>query len=400
MPVDSGFDVLLRMLRVLILRKRMIFFITLIPTLLCVILVLFSESTYTAVTLVKPPSKEDMGGISSMLESGLGGGVLGSILGGGESGEDDCISILHSARFGKLVVDRFDLETQYKFKRPGKSRKYYLADVIKTFQSHSSFKVTDENAIQITMDDKSPEQAREMVIFMIEALDSLYIDVQKRSTQQRLEYVDQRLDLAEAEMKKAEDSMVAFQSSNNLIVPSVQGKIILENMAQTEAQMETLKEEMDLEAALRGRSSAKYRDLQIEKDLLQKTARAQFRNQTDSNTLLLPAHALPALTMNYLRLERAYTVKLGVYKYLVQQVEALKLDANKNIQVISVLDPPWTNDKRTAPKRRILVETIFILSFIMAMILAILQVRWRKHQDENPETRQLVMEIKKNLFKP
>lgn len=395
----SGFDVLLRFFRILVLRKRMIFIVTILPTVICVVVVFTSKSKYKAEALIKPPASESGSSIPEALKESGAGGLLGSFLGGTETGENDCMSILKSALFGKLIVDRFDLETAYKFKQAGKSRKYYVADVIKEFQRNANFELTDEDAIKIGMVDESPERASEIVSSMIHVLDSLYADIQKKANKERLGYVDYRLALAEIEMKSMEDSLVAFQNRNNLIVPEAQVRLILENATQTEVQVETLKEQLALEAALRGTSSAQYHDLSVQKDLLQRTLQHQLRNSGDSNTLILPAHALPALAAEYFRLERAYNVKLGVYKYLIQQVEALKLEANKNIRVISVLDPPWPNDKRVFPKRRVMVEAVFILFFILASVIAVLQAVWSRHQEENPETGRLVEDIKKNLLR-
>jgi len=398
----SGFDIPLRFFRLLVLRKKTILLITLLPTLLCAIVVMVSRSTYEADALIKPPSGEGTSSIESALKesAGMGGGLLGSVLGGSESGTDDCMNLLKSVRFAKLVIDRFDLATEYKLTSAEKPKKYYFADLVKRFQRNTQFQLTEEeDAIEISMRDKSPEQAREMVSFMIYTLDSLYTDLQRTTTQRQLEYVDQRLSLADSDMKHMEDSLVAFQGRYNLVAPEAQVKLILENATQTEIQVETLKEQMALEAALRGTSSASYKDLATQKDLLERAVQRQLRSPSDSNTLILPTRTLPALAIEYFRRERAYDIKLEIYKYLVQQAEALKMEANKNVQVISVLDPPWTNDKRVSPQRRVLVETVFILSFIFAVLIVLLQTAWEMRKKEDSESENIFLEIKRNLFK-
>ncbi len=394
----SAIDILLRFVHILSLKKRMILLITLLPTLVCLVLMIFAKNTYLAEALIKPPVSESSSPLESVLKESSGG-LLGALGSGTQTGENDCISILKSVQFEKLVVEKFDLETVYKFKDKKKNDKYYLADVLKQFNRRFGSEVTDEDAIRISMQDESSERAKEMVSFIIHTLDSLYTDVQRTATRRRLEYIDQRLALSESEMKSAEDSLVSFQNKHNLIVPDVQVRLILEGATQTEMQIEKLKEEMAVEAALRGTSSAKYSDLAVQKSLLLQTLKDKLRSHADSNSLMLPAQTLPALANEYFRLERAYSIRLAVYKYLVQQVESLKLDANKNAQVISVLDPPWNNDKRIAPKKRIMVESVFILSFILASVFSVLQSRWKKHQEENPESRALVLDMKKNLFK-
>lgn len=395
----SGFDILLRFFRLLVLRKRLVFFITLIPTVVCIFAVILATSKYKAQALIKPPTSRGFSPIEAALKES-GGGLLSSVLGGSETGINDCMYILNSVRFQSQVIQKFDLETRYKFKRGGKPRKYFVADVIKRFQQNAKFSIThDEDAITISIEDESPKQAAEMVSYMVHALDSLYTEIQRTETNHRLEYVNLHLAMSEAEMMSVEDSLVAFQKRHNLLLPEAQVRILLENATQTELQVEKLKEDLDLEAALRGTSSARFRDLTIQKNLLQQTLQGQLRNRADSNTLMLPARTLPALANQYFRLERAYTIKLGVYKYLVQQVEGLKLEVDKKFQVISVIDPPWVNEKRTSPKRRVLVEAVFLLSFIFGMVLVVLQSVWQKHREENSETSELLSDIKNNLTK-
>jgi uncharacterized protein involved in exopolysaccharide biosynthesis len=393
----SGFQIFLSFFRILVRRKRLIFLLTVVPTVLCIVWVLLTRSTYQAEALVNPPQ-----GGASGLESVLGGmeggagGLLSSVLGDGSSGLYNSENILQSVRFGRLVIDRFNLDSVYGFK-PG--QKHYFVDVHKAFRRQAKYEVTDENAIWITVKDESPERALQVVTYMIHVLDSLYIDIQRTEITHRLRYIDQRLAIAEKEMKAVEDSMVAFQTRSNLLAPEAQIKLILQNTAQTEIKLETLKEQMALEASLRGTSSAHYHDLSTQKTLLEKSLRNQFRREAGPNSLVLPAMQLPGLATEYFRLERAYLVRLGVYKFLVQQVEALKLNAEQNVQVISVIDPPWANDKRVEPKRRVMVQATFIIFLMLSITLAVLLALWQKHVRENPETRAQVLELRRNLLK-
>lgn len=398
----NGFDILLRLVKILAARKRMILLFTFCTTVAAIIFVLVVESSYKAAGLVKPPRSESGSPIESMMREAGGGmaaSLLGSFIGGDEEGLNDCLGILNSTRFARLVIDKFDLETRYKFKRKGKTSKYFYANVLKEFRERAEYTVTDENALMISMEDKSPETARDMVQFMIRALDSIYIAMQRTVTRQKLEYIDQRLTMAETDMKALEDSVVAFQKRNNLFLPEVQVQFILENAAQTEVQIESLKEEMALEGALRGTSSSRYRDLKVQRRLLEKTMLGKMRDRVDSNSLVHPATTLPTLATEYFRLERAYKIKLGLYKYLVEQVEALKLDADKNINVLTTIDPPWVNDKRVSPKRRIIVQAVFILSLLLSSLLAVILALWDKRKADRPELGAMLQDVRRSLFR-
>ena len=402
MPQASAFELLLRFFHILVRKKILIFSFTFAVTLATVITVLVLDSEYGAVGLVKPPKGGRGTGIEDLLkESGAGvGGLLGSFMGGSESGLDECMSILNSSRFARLVIERFDLETAWEFRKPGKKpKKYYFADVLRRFEKKRDIQVTDENAIEISMEARSPELAKEMVDYMIHILDSLYTDVQRRETRQKLHYLDRRMEMAEEDMKRIEDSLVAFKNKYNLYLPELQVQLILESAAQTELEIENVKEDMALESALRGTASSRYRDLSVKHGLLKKSMAGKLKNNLDSNSLVLPARALSALAVEYFRLDRSYKVKLGVFKYLTQQIESLKLEAEKNTQVVSLLDPPWVNNKRVFPKRRVMVQAAFVLSLLFSSLMAVLLSVWESHKLGRTVTHTLASEIRRELFR-
>lgn len=377
----------------------MILAVTGTSTLVAILVVLLSDSTYKSEALVNPPQGDQGASMGALqdLASGSMGGIFGSLL-GQESGLDDCKKILGSTRFADLMIKRFDLETRYGFVRPGKKpKKFYRANVIKRFHLAFSFEDTEEGALMISMRDTSAEAAREMVAYSIRALDSLYTHIQKEAVRKRLSYVDERVSMAESQARVLEDSMVAFQKQNDIIEPEAQAKLVIQTAAQTEIRKGILEEELALEANMRGTTSAKYRDLLVQKRLVEETLRRQLDGDEDAATLMPATRTFPSLVAEYFRLERAYTIRLTVYKFLVQQSEMLRLDAERNIQVISVVDPPWTNNKRVSPKRRIVVQAVFILSFLMSVTYAVLMAAWKRHRREHPETDNLLRGIKANL---
>ncbi|MCD6024318.1 MAG: lipopolysaccharide biosynthesis protein [Fibrobacteria bacterium] len=398
----SGIDIVLGLIRTILARKRLILGVTGLSTLAAIVLVLLADSVYKADALVKPPQNEQgsPAGALQDLAAGNMGGIFGSLL-GRESGLEDCLNILGSTRFADLAIKRFDLETRYEFRKPGqKPKKYYHADVVKQFRKNFLYEETDEGALRMSMRDTSAEDARDMLAYLIFALDSLYTDIQRTEVRQRLGYIDQRVFIAEMETRALEDSMVAFQKRSNIIEPEAQAKLVLQGAAQTEIRKGILEEELALEASMRGTSSSKYGDLQVQKRLVENTLRKQLEGDQASGapgTLMPGTRLLPSLIAEYYRLERAYLIRMAVYKFLVQQAEMLKLDAERNIQVISVVDPPWANDKRIAPKRRVVVEAVFVLSLLLSTAFVVAGSAWTRHRRENPSTNALLRDIRTQL---
>lgn len=392
---------LLRFIQILVRNKVMIFLVTFVPTVCAIVLVLVVDSTYKSMAVVNPPSSKSGGGLESAFkDGGMGGiGLLSSVLGGNESGLNDCLTILESARLGRMVINRFDLETVYEFKKEGDSEKYFYADVLKQYHRNVGYEITDEKALRIWAKSKSPDTAKLMVDYVVYALDSLYTEIQLANARNRLRHSDIRLDRAEAEMEAIEDSLVAFQLRHNLLVPQAQVRAVMENALQTEIRLETLREELALEKALRGTRSARYQDLETQIALTQKALERQMNQGSDMDRLILPANSLPGVVTDYFRLERAYTIKLGVFKYLVQEVEMLKLSADKEFGAISVVDSAWVNDKRVSPKRRATVQVVFVLSFLLGTSIAVVRAFWRQHSENNPDSRSIMTDIRRNLFR-
>jgi uncharacterized protein involved in exopolysaccharide biosynthesis len=379
----TGLDILLDFLHILVRKRNWVLGFTLACTVIAIITVLLLPPTYRVGALVKPPSSDNGNPMSSLLENaGPLSGMLGSFL-SNQSGSADCLSILGSSIFAQKVIDRFDLVKVYKFH---KKKTVYISDVMKAFRKKFSFELTDEDALLLTVEDKDVVRAKEMMTYMTQLLDSMYIDLQKRTVRQKLDYFNERVALAESDMTRLEDSLATFQKTYNLYLPEQQVKSMLEVTGKLEMQIEVLSQEMDLEAALRGRETAHYQKLGLQRQRMGKELKARFGGRTDSSSLSLPIRIVPALALEYYRLERAFTIKFTLFKFLIQQAEMLKLEQAKNIKAVSVIDPPFEDRKRVAPKRRVIVQVVFIASFIFAALIAVLWALWERHRRDGTAT--------------
>lgn len=391
----SGFDIILKFLQILVHKKKLILGITGAGTLVACVTVFFLPKSYRATGLVKPPVSESGGSLNSLLnEAGPLSGLMGSLL-PNQSGEDDCLSIMASAQFARKVIEKFDLVHVYKF---DKQKKYYMADVMKAYSKKAGFETTDEHAIVISVEDKSIERSKDMAVYIIGLLDSMYIDLQKKTINQKLGYYNERVGVAEREMTILEDSLAHFQNKNHLYLPEQQVKATLELTVNLEAQIEVLGQEMDLESSLRGKDTPRYQKLDLQKRRLQKELRSKFEGSSDTSSLNLPINVVPSLALEYYRIERAYNIKLTLFKFLIQQVEMLKLEQAKNIKAISVIDPPWANDKKVSPKRRLIIQIVFLALLAFSSLLAVILTLWEKHKTGNTDTYRRIQDIRNGLF--
>lgn len=391
---------LLRQLHALADGKRPILGAAVAAALAALVFVLFWPPTYASTGLIKPPRVEGSTSIGAAFdeEEGKGlGSMLGAFLGAGQSGEDDCLALLGSSRFAELVIARFDLVKVYEL---DSKKKLHRADVIKAFHENVDVEVTEEGALRVRVEDESPQRARDMVDFMIRALDSIYTELQRGGIRQRLAYVDRRVSLAEADLKRLEDSLAAFQLKHNLYLPEVQVQAIMENAARTELEIEVVEEDMAMETAMRGTSGSRYRELATRKRLLEEAMGDKLRADTGPDRLSRPVRKIPHLAAEYMRLERAYKVRLGVYKYLIQQAEGLKLEADRNIQVLTVIDPPWVDDKRVFPKPAPTVALAAGVALLLAALGVLARAWFRRRVDGDQQALEIISGIRRDLLLP
>ena len=324
------------------------------------------------------------------------GDLLSGVMGSGETGEDDCITILSSFQFSNAIIQKFDLESIYKFK---KRKKYFYADVLKTFYENFSVEVNDESAIVIGMRDRSPVRAKEIIEYAITLLDSLYLDIQKISIRQNLNYIDSVVSSSEHSIRVLEDSIAIFQKKFNLFMPDIQFETALKEIGELEIERSRIFEQMMKESSLRGKESPFYKRLSSEKQVISNILASKFNKRLDTNSIVLPLNMIPDLGIEYYRLEREYKIKLAVFKELTKQSKLLELELGKNVQQITIIDPPWINEKKVSPAKRIIVQIVFVLSLVLAIFLALCIDYYSKLLNSDSQIKPLIINLKERFWR-
>ena len=77
-------------------------------------------------------------------------------------------TIFNSKELHDMVIDRFDLAAHYEF--DGKFR----ADLLKQFRKNFKLSLTDENMLEISIEDEDYQMASDMATFMLQKADSMF----------------------------------------------------------------------------------------------------------------------------------------------------------------------------------------------------------------------------------
>ena len=107
----------------------------------------------------------------------------------------------------------------------------------------------------------------------------------------------------------------------------------------------------------------------------------------------------PELAMELARLEREVEIKSKVFLTLTQQYELARVEANKDVPIVQVLDYAKPPDKKTGPNRKMMIILSFMLSSFVgvAMILSLEFAKTKVKPDEYKKAVDLSRELRSDV---
>ena len=338
--------------------------LVLIPTIVVFVLVMWViKPTYAAKAVVTPPpDNSSMSTLSGMLDGELSS--YASLLGfaSGSVDADAIWTIFDSKELQDMVIDHFKLAEHYEF--DGQFR----ADLLKQFRKNFELSLTDENMLEISIEDEDYRLASEMATFMLYKADSMFNAFKTKQARQSREYFDNRIELCLKTLDSLQQDFVKFQVDNNFYEPEVQMEATINYLSTLQTERQSVAVEMNYESQLRGTDSKRYGELSKRYNSLN-TAIHQTLNGKQQSMGLITLKKSPQLGAEYMRKQEEVKVQAALYKLLRQQSEQMQLEEAKKLTNLHVLEAPWPNDKKVSPLRGAsLIFTVFV-SMLLATIL-------------------------------
>lgn len=338
--------------------------LVLIPTIVVFVLVMWViKPTYAAKAVVTPPpDNSSMSALSGMLDGELSS--YASLLGfaSGSVDADAIWTIFDSKELQDMVIDHFKLAEHYEF--DGQFR----ADLLKQFRKNFELSLTDENMLEISIEDEDYRLASEMATFMLDKADSMFNAFKTKQARQSREYFDNRIELCLKMLDSLQQDFVKFQVDNNFYEPEVQMEATINYLSTLQTERQSVAVEMNYESQLRGTDSKRYGELSKRYNSLN-TAIHQTLNGKQQSMGLITLKKSPQLGAEYMRKQEEVKVQAALYKLLRQQSEQMQLEEAKKLTNLHVLEAPWPNDKKVSPLRGAsLIFTVFV-SMLLATIL-------------------------------
>ncbi len=363
----------LEAVNLLLQKKKVILFNVIVVTVLATVVAFILPKRYIANTTVLPPKNNDpfsafASGGSSMLSK------LGSIRSLGVMNEDmyKYVAILQSRSLLGRVLDRFSLQKIYEIEDRG--------EAMEALKGNIKYTANEEGTLSIFVEDGDPARAFNMAQYVIVLLDSLNRDLSLREARSNAAFIESRVELNLADMEAAENALKDFQEKHGVIPVTTEVSQSADAMAQLYTEKMMKEFEVDYLRQSLGDTSPLYESASLQLQMMNKKM-----------------STMPDLGIKSFRLLRDFLVQQKIYELLMPLYEQAKIMENKNTPTVLILDAPMMPTKAASPRKMIIVIVFFLFSLALSIFFVILQGKYLRYIQRNPEKKALYADLAINL---
>jgi tyrosine-protein kinase Etk/Wzc len=385
----------LSLLDILILvfeRKRMIVWTTIGAMLLSAAVSFLLPPRFTAVTVLVPPEQNSSAGSALASQLGALNGVA-ALAGGGfgtKTPNDMYVAMLKSQTVEDGIVERFGLMHEY--------RKKYLSDARRELESRSSVVGNGKDGlITIRVEDRDANRAAELANGYIENFRKLSEHLAIGEASQRRLFFEQQLEQAKDNLATSEEALKVTEQKTGLIQLDGQARALIESATSLRAQIAAKEVQIQSLGTFATQENSQLVQAQSElQGLRSELAKLGGGAQSDDVGLLDLKGKVPEQGLEYIRKQRDVKYYETIFEILARQFETAKLDEARQGALIQVLDPALPPDKRSFPKRGLIVIGASLIGLIAGIIYALIQSGY-DHLSRDMETARKLERLKSLL---
>jgi len=392
-PVPHADEVsVLDILVVLAERKRIVFFITAICAVLSIVVSFLLPVRYTATVTVLPPQQNSS--IGAALSSQLGS--LGSVaaLAGGNLGlrnpNELYVGMLRSRSVEDAIVAQYGLMKEY--------RKRYESDARKAFENRSVVDGSGKDGlIHISVEDSDPIRAAKIANSFVDQFRNLSQSIAITEASQRRVFFEHELVKAKDNLADSEEALKRTEQKTGVIQLDSQARALIESAATLRAQISAREVQIQgMQTYATGENSQLIQAQRELEGLRAQLAKLGGSGDIGDGELLVPKGLVPEAGLEYGRKLRDVKYYETIFEILARQFEIAKLDEAKEGALIQVVDPAIPPDRRSSPKRALIIICATLAGFVLAIATVMFQNFWAR-MEADPEVSQKISRLGWNL---
>jgi tyrosine-protein kinase Etk/Wzc len=369
----------------LLRHKRMIGLLIVCGIVAGVALSLVSPVRYTATTRIMTPQQAPSSAVLMMNQLNSSGvNSLAAAAGGGlslKNPNDLYVGLLHSRPVADAIIQKFDLVKVYRAQDMTAARK--KLDENATVISERS------GLLAISVTDRDRSRAADIANGFTDQLRVLTKTLALTEASQRRLFYEEQLKTAKEDVINAQMAFQEVQQNRGLVQLDAQAKAMISGLADLRARI--VAKQVELEA-LRSFSTEQNPAVALaERELsaMQSEAERPQHGGRSSGSSNLALQDLAGTGMEYLRAEHELQYRQTLFDLLVRQYDAARLDEAKYAAVIQIVETAIPPDRRSSPRRALIVLFTTVLVFAVACLYVLLAGYIRKNGNVSNSLREL-----------
>jgi tyrosine-protein kinase Etk/Wzc len=376
---------LIEVLTALAERKLIVIWTAGIFAILAVIVSLILPKSYTATVTLLPPQQSSSVGAALTSQLGNLGGM--AALAGGTLGlknpNDMYVAMLRSRTVEDAMVNKFGLMKEF--------HQRYLSDARTAFEARAKVDGTAKDGlIHITVVDGDPNRAAELANGYVDQFRNMSEHLAITEASQRRLFFERQLEPAKNNLADAEKSLKETEQKTGLIQLDSQARVLIETAASMRAQIAA--KEVELGAMQTYATSENAQFLETQQELVglrAQLAKLGGSEQTSEANLTVSKGKVTEAGLEYVRKMRDVKYYETIFDILARQFEMAKLDEAKQGAVIQVMDAAVPPDRRSSPKRAVIVIGATAAGFFVGIFVALVTAGYEKMRGDSETDRKL-----------
>jgi uncharacterized protein involved in exopolysaccharide biosynthesis len=299
--------------------------------------------------------------------------------------------MLQSRTVEDAMVQRFGLMREYHAKLPSDARK--------DFENHTTVDGSGKDGlIHISVEDHDARRASELANGYVDQFRDLSQHLAITEASQRRLFFQQELEQAKNNLANAEESLEQTEQKTGVIQPDSQARALIESAASLRAQITAREVQIQgMQTYATGENSELIQAQQELAGLRAQLTKLGGSEDTSGNEFMIPKGLVPQTGMEYVRKLRDVKYYETIFDILARQFEVAKLDEAKEGSLIQVVDSAIPPDRRSFPKRSLIVIGATILGLFLGVFIALFQAGMQ-HLKRDPDGSEKLALLKRALF--
>lgn len=362
---DSDDVDVLGLLIVFAKHKKLVLGLPAVVAVLAAVISLLMPNIYTATARLLPP-QQGQSAAAAILGQLASLGSAATAVPGLKNPSDLYIGMLKSRTIADRLIERFGLIEIYE--------KDTLVETRQALAEATDITSGKDGIIAIEVDDELPERSAAIANAYVEELERMNESLALTEASQRRLFFEKQLRQTKEALALSEVELKKTQEKTGLIKLDEQGRAIIEAVAQFRAQVAA--KEVQL-AAMKSFATENNPDLiRAEQELI--GLRNQLRKlegdkSSGQGDILVPTGRVPQAGLEYVRKYRDVKYHETLFELVAKQYELARLDEAKEASLIQVVDKAVAPDRKSKPRRALIVILSGVVAAMLAILLALLR---------------------------